>query len=197
MYNIKAMKVSLYRASILVVICVFLSGCAGSVMKYINPNANFTYIKKVAILPFNNFAGDRYAGEKVRANLTIEMMSRGVFEIAEQGEVSKVLELVLRAAGVTEGGVGNVDKETLKLIGERLGVQAVVLGTVYEYQGQGASSVVSIAARMIDTNSGIVLWTAKSDVSGTSVARKIIGIEEYDVTSLSRKAVKQVVDTLL
>ncbi len=197
MYNNHKMKMTITRAVALGLL-VFLSGCVGGTVRYINPNANFSYIKNVAVLPFNNFSGDRYAGEKVRSALTVDLMSRGVFEITEKGEVSKVLALVLRSSGGTEGTVVDADKETLKLIGERLGVQAVVLGSVYEFgKSHQGGAVVSISVRMIDTSSGIVLWTAKSDISGTNIPRQIIGVEETNKTVLTRKAVKSALDTLL
>jgi TolB-like protein len=174
------------------------AGCASpSVIRYINPEANFSYIKKVAILPFNNMSSDRHAGERVRNNLTVDLMSRGVFGVKERGEVSKVMRLVLRAAGYEEGGLLEVDQETFKLIGEKLGVQAVILGSVDEYEGRGGRSVVTLSVRMHDTSSGIVLWQARSTAVGTSTFRKVMGVDELDRSLLTSKAVKDVLDTLL
>lgn len=209
MYNIKEnelrMVKRLIRSVFVVLVMLALVGCGGAgsalniggTVRYINPDANFSYIKKVAVLPFNNLTSDRYAGEKVRGAVTVDLMSRGVFDVIEQGEVSKVLNMLLRAAGVSAGSVMEADFETLKLLGERLEVQAVLMGSVYEYESQRGSSVVSLAIRLIDTSSGTVLWTAKSDVSGSTMWRKMIGIEEADTTVLGRRAVKNALDTLL
>ncbi|MCK5237078.1 MAG: hypothetical protein KAR06_08840 [Deltaproteobacteria bacterium] len=196
MYNMLNMKKTAIRTIFLLILTFVSVGCVGGSMKYVNPNANFSYIKNVAVLPFNNFSADKHAGEKVRATLAIDLMSRGDFEVMEQGEVSSVLTMVFRSAGLREGDVAAVDKETLRLIGERLGVQAVILGTVYEYSATVNSALVSISVRMIDTSSGIVLWTAKSDYSGTSIVRKIFGIEQQDKSILTRKAVRQALNTL-
>ncbi|MFZ3073272.1 MAG: hypothetical protein WA162_08515 [Thermodesulfobacteriota bacterium] len=166
-------------------------------MRYVNPDANFSYIKKVAVLPFNNMSGDRFAGEKVRSAVMIDLLSRGAFDILEQGEVSKTISLVMRAAGVAEGTVLEPDKETLKLLGEKLGVQAIVIGSVEEYEGLGGGVIVSISTRMLDTSSGIILWQAHSSVSGASVWRRILGVEETDKTFLTRKVVRKIIDTLL
>ena len=177
---------------------IFVGGC-GSTIRYINPTANFSYIKKIAVLPFNNLSDDGYAGEKIRNTLMVDLMSRGVFEVVEQGEVTKVLSVIFREAGVEEGRAVPVDKETLKLIGEKLSVQAVILGSVDEYSGAGGGGggVVSIGVRMIDTGSSIILWQAKTTETGRSVLRKLIGIEEVDRSELTRKAVKSALDTLL
>jgi TolB-like protein len=186
------------RIRTLVLLLIFsVAGCTGSVMRYITPEANFSFIKKVAILPFNNMSKDRFAGEKVRNTMTVDLMSRGVFEVMERGEVSKVMGLVFRAAGFEEGSAVDVDKETLKLLGERLGVQAIILGSVDEYESGGRRSIVSVSVRMLDTSSGIVLWQAKSTAVGTSTWRTLLGLEEQDRSTLTRAAVKDALDTLL
>jgi TolB-like protein len=195
MYNSNMTNVTIRTLALLLIISVV--GCKGAVIRYINPEANFSYIKKVAILPFNNMSNDRFAGERVRNTLTVELMSRGVFDVMERGEVSKVMGLVLRAAGFEEGSAVEVDKETLKLLGERLGVQAVILGSVDEYESGGRRAVVSLSVRMLDTSSGIILWQAKSTATGTSIWRTIVGLEEQDRSTLTRAAVKGALDTLL
>ncbi len=177
-------------------IAVLLLGCSAKVVRYVNPEANFSYIKKVAVLPFNNFSSDRFAGEKVRTAIMVELLSRGVFDVVEEGEVNKVVGMVLRAAGAFEGGVFEPDRETIRILGERLGVQAIIIGSVEEYGG-GREGVVSISARMIDTSSGIVLWQAKAYETSSSAWRKILGIEELDRTVLTTKAVRKLLDTLL
>ncbi len=177
-------------------IAILLVGCSAKVVRYVNPEANFSYIKRVAVLPFNNFSSDRFAGEKVRTAIMVELLSRGVFDVVEEGEVNKVVSMVLRTAGAVEGGVFEPDRETIKMLGERLGVQAVIVGSVEEYGG-GREGVVSISARMIDTSSGIVLWQAKAYETSASAWRKILGIEELDRTVLTTKAVRRLLDTLL
>lgn len=197
MYNKTTVKIKFFLCFSLLVF--FIGGCGGSTLRYVNPTANFSYIKKVAVLPFNNLSDDKYAGERIRNTLTVDLMSRGAFEVVEQGEVTKILGVVFREAGVEEGRAVQVDKETLKLVGEKLSVQAVILGSVDEYSGGGytGSGVVSLAIRMLDTNSGIVLWQAKATETSKSIWRKLLGIEEVDRSELTRNVVKNVLDTLL
>lgn len=182
---------------LMLILLISVTGCASSVIRYVNPEANFSYIKKVAVLPFNNMSTDKFAGERVRNAITVDLLSRGVFDVMERGEVTKVMGLVFRAAGFEEGEAVEVDKETLKLLGERLGVQAVILGSVDEYESGVGRSVVSLSVRMLDTSSGIVLWQAKSTATGTSAWRSIVGIAEQDRSTLTRNAVKEALDTLL
>ncbi|VAV83146.1 hypothetical protein MNBD_DELTA01-287 [hydrothermal vent metagenome] len=182
---------------ILILLLLTVAGCGGKVVRYINPEANFSYIRKVAILPFNNLSSDRYAGEKVRAALTVDLLSRMTFEVMEQGEVSKVLTLVMRATGAEEGMVLELDKETLKLLGERLGVQAVILGSVDDYESRRDGGVVSVSVRMLDTSSGLILWQAKASATGSSLTRKMLGLDSKNSSDLTRKAVSRALNTLL
>ena len=175
---------------------IFVGGCGGSVTRYVNPTANFSYIRKVAVLPFNNLSDDRYAGERIRSTLIVDLMSRGAFDVVEQGEVTKVIGVIFREAGVEEGKAVPVDKEALKLIGEKLSVQAVILGSVDEYSSSGGN-VVSVAMRMLDTSSGIILWQAKATETGRSVWRKLVGIEDVERSELTKSVVKRILDTLL
>ncbi len=178
----------------------FLWGCGGGrTLTYVNPAANFSYIKKVAILPLNNMSEDKFAGEKIRNALTVELMSRQLFDVVEQGETKKALNVILPGRGVREGMVIEVDKELLKLIGEKLGVQAVIVGSVDEYSGRSYNQerIVSLSLRMLDTSSGLVLWQTKVTKSGRSMWRKLIGLDEVDTTDLSIDVVRMAIDTLL
>ena len=183
-----------------IVLLFVLAGCGGgTTIRYINPAANFSYIKKVAVLPFNNLSNDKYAAERVRSVVIVDLMSRGLFDVMEQGEVTKVLNVIFREAGIEEGRAVQIDKDTLKIIGDRLGVQAVILGSVDEYATSPTQKggVVSISLRMIDTSSGIILWQANATESGASVWRKIVGLEEVDRSKLTRGAVRKALDTLM
>lgn len=174
-------------------------GCGGTTIKYLNPTANFSYIKKVAVVPFSNFSDDRYAGEKVRNALTVELLSRHAFDVIEHGEVSKALNLI-REGGFEESKNIQMDKETVKMVGGKLGVQALLMGAVNDYSGgRGgfAHNVVSISVKMIDTESGTVLWQASTSKVGGGVVRKMLGLEDVDMNILTNRAVKTVLDTLL
>jgi hypothetical protein len=57
--------------------------------------------------------------------------------------------------------------------------------------------VVALSIRMLDTNSGIVLWQARTTAIGGSVWRKMVGIDDIDMSELTPLAVQQALDTLL
>lgn len=174
-------------------------GCGGTTIKYLNPTANFSYIKKVAVVPFSNFSDDKYAGEKVINALTIELLSRHAFDVIEHGEISKALNLI-KEGGFEENKNIQMDKETIKLLGGKLGVQAIIMGAVNDYSGSrggSANNVVSISVKMIDIELGTILWQASTSKVGGGVGRKMLGLEDVDMSILTNQAVKTVLDTLL
>lgn len=178
---------------------ILFYGCGGTTIRYLNPTANFSHIKKVAVAPFSNFSDDRYAGEKVINALTIELLSRYAFDVIEHGEVSKALSLI-KEGGFEENKNIELDKEKIKLLGEKLGVQAIIMGAVNDYSGSRggpANNVVSISVKMIDIESGTILWQASTSKLGGSVGRKMLGLEDADMSILTNRAVKTVLDTLL
>lgn len=181
------------------ILSVLFFGCGSTTIKYLNPTANFSYVKKVAVVPFSNFSDDRYAAEKVRNALTIELLSRQAFDVIEHGEVSNALNLI-KEVGFEENKNIHFDKETIKLIAGKLGVQAIIMGAVNDYtggKGGFSNNVVSISVKMIDSESGTVLWQASTSKVGGGVTRKILGLEDVEMSILTNRAVKTVLDTLL
>ena len=177
-----------------------LYGCGGApTIRYMNPTANFTYVKKVAILPFSNFSDDKFAAEKVRGAFTINLMTRNAFEILEQGEVSKVFGSV-KEEGAGEGAaIIQIDKATIKQLGGKLGVQAIIMGSVNDFSassGRVSDNLISITVKMIDVDSGTILWQAATSQSGSSLGRKLLGLEQIDMNVLTNRAVKKVLNTL-
>lgn len=202
MYNFvrKQERFSMYRRKIFSLIVIFImvsftAGCSSNTVKYINPTADFSYIKKVAIVPFNNLTNDGYASEKLRSILTVEILSRKYFDLVEQGQTRKVVTQILRAQGIPEGSSASYDTETIKLIGEELGVQAILIGGVNEYPSRG-SSVASLSLKMIDTGSGVVLWQVITAVKGTNAFKSFLGMEDSSPIDLAFRVVKRALNTL-
>ena len=188
------------------VVCNFLTflailnGCGTAPPKqYIKSGANFQYIKKVAVLPFNNLTDDRYASEKVKSIVIMDILESGVFEVAEEGEVNKAVADVFREMGFREGELVVMDTESIKRIYEKLGVQALFIGSVESYgQSRGGSpyAVASISIKLVESNSGITLWRGVYSEKGSSVARTILGMEQKNEIELSRNVSKRLLSTL-
>ncbi len=180
---------------------VFFAGCGVTRPKqYVRKAANFQFIKKVAIIPFNNLTEDEYAGEKIKNALVMELLERGVFDVAEEGEVNQVVAGVFREMGFTEGDLVSLDIEAIQRISERLGVQDLFLGTVESYgisrTGGASRQRVSISLRLAEAKSGLTLWRASHSLKGSSLLRQIFGMEQKDELQISKDVAEALLDTL-
>ncbi len=189
------------------VFCLFygvVSGCgvkAGKGPKqFVKETANFQFIKKIAILPFNNMSDDKYAGEKIKNAVLMEVLERGLFEVAEEGEVNKVIAEVFREMGFAEGDLVSLDIETVQRIAERLETQALFIGTVESYGLDRTSgtpqAMVSLSLRLVDAKSGVTLWRAFHSEKGSSLWRRILGVEQKDELVLTQEIARKLLDTL-
>ncbi len=187
---------------ILLLMMVLVISCVrGGVRHYLNPSANFQYIKRIAILPFNNLTDEKFAGERVRSLVIIELLSRGTFDIVEIGEVATTMRGVYEESGYREGELVPINKNIAKKLGERLDVQALILGSVEEYgvsrSGTSSTPIISLSLRMVDTNSGEILWQASCNKRGGNYIGRIFGVNEKTMSGLTMEVAKKIIDTLL
>lgn len=183
---------------------IILSGCfnvkGGGPKQYVRKAANFQFIKKIAVIPLNNLSDDEYAGEKIKNAVVIEILERGIFDLAEEGEVNQVVAGVFKEMGFAEGDLIALETEAIQKISERLGVQALLMGTV-EFYGMSRSGGVphqrvSISLRLSEAKSGLTLWRASHTVRGSNFLRTILGLQQKDELRLSRDIAKALLDTL-
>lgn len=159
-------------------------GCAKtSVRGYLKPGLTVSHVKSIAPLPFDNISGHPDAGKKVDNLLFTELVRTGLFEIAEMGEVEKSLRS-LRIRTTAE-----VDLPKLQKLAEQLNVQAVIVGSVDEYELRqergGTLPVVAVSARMLDVQTGDILWAISHSHDGDDW-EKVFGFGR--VVSLSQLA---------
>ncbi len=181
-----------------------LAGCAyfdEGPKHFVLESANLEYIKKVAVLPFNNLTADNYAGEKLKSAVIMEVLERDVFEVAEDGEVNKVIAEVFRDLGYREGDLVALDMETIQIVSEKLDTNAVFVGTVESYgqtrSGSGTYSIVSMNLQLIEANSGTTIWRGSYSKVGHSALKTVFGMEQQNELSITREVVKMLLDTLI
>jgi hypothetical protein len=175
--------------------CIFMVSCASVPTSYIHPSSDFTSIKKVAVLPFSNFTQDQFAGQKIQDIFVIELLSRNIVDIAEAGEVHRILN----DNRVTD--VEKMSQDAIKKVGSDLGVQALVLGTVQEFQidrmGPTASASVVLSFKMIEVDSGVVIWTTSVSREGAGLATKLFGFGAAKKSKVARDLVREALKSLI
>lgn len=182
-----------YWALTCMLIIILLPACGGP-GSYVHPQADLTYIKSVAVVPFRNLTQEKGAEEKVMNVVATEILRRGVFDVVEFGEVAKVL----REEGFKDPG--SVSKRVAEKAAERLNVQAFVLGSVDEY---GASQTggdlypeVSVSLKLLDAKSYTILWESSHSVKGATVLDRLFGIGKKSRSDLARELIEEMFDTL-
>src|SRR3989338_3193547 len=172
---------------------LLIAGCTVSA-KPVQPSDAGKKRKKIAVLPFYNMSGQKDAGKIVANVFVTEMFKSGRFRVEEPGNV---VQFMIQERMDT---IGEIEIERLKILGKRLSVDAVVVGTVEEFDdGRGGaypSPIVSITARMIDSNSGQLIWSAQNKKKGDDYIIIFDFGEIRSVTTLTQKVVKELIDTI-
>lgn len=189
---------------------LFVSACATPNVA-INPRANFSAIKRVAVLSFNGPRGDLAADL-----LTQSLIARGADVVERQR-----LDSVMREQSLTASSA--FDPATAKQLGKLLGVDALFVGTVGEstpassyivsgskdpivtnvtqvsgnniysegsVMGMPNSQLLSTTAnvamlsRMVDVQTGSILWSASMSYEGFDTTSAMTAIADAFISSL-------------
>ncbi|MFH1288701.1 MAG: CsgG/HfaB family protein [bacterium] len=181
-----------HRRKLIWLICIgvlLTVGCGASMRTYLKEEAPLHKVKKLAILPFDNMSKDKSAGEKLAYIFSIELMTSEQFRVVEPGEVEKALkEVKVRA----KGGIGTLEISDVQKIGEALGVDAVLLGTIDTFEmGKKEDPIISMDIHMLDTKDGSLIWQVNYIATGGSFAYLLDFGKITSTEMLSRRMVKK------
>jgi len=194
---------------------IFLAGIAAfgctKPHVYIHSSPGLDRIKKVAVMPFDNFTKDAKASEKVRTNFVIEFLRTGSFNVIDIGEVDRILRRAglsysanqnatptINVPGTEEGKADSIPLS--KRIGDVLNVEAILVGSVEEYSVQRVADriipEVSISTRLIDAETGVIIWASAHTRRG-SAGIPIFGWGKVTSLSvLSQQVIQEMVNSL-
>jgi polysaccharide biosynthesis protein PelC len=160
-----------------------IAGCGSnvSVKPFADPSMASIIEGGIAVLPFDNLSESRSAGKTMENMLLIELLKQSSVRFVNPGEVSQALqdERIRLATSMS--------REALRNLGARLEVSSVVQGVVQEYSmqrltasgGSGEVPVVSVTIRMLDVETGAIIWAASSTRRGNDT-EKVFGIGRVD-----------------
>ncbi len=184
------------RGIIILLVMILTCSCAGvrpTIKSYLRPGVDPRYVKKVAVLKFANHTSDKLAGEKIRDLVIMEALALKKFDVVEKGLVDEVL---------SEEGVDvnfALNKETIKRIGAKLKVPAVLVGSVItmekKREGGYTYPVVAISLRLIDVASGKVIWEATGVETGYSIWGRIFGWAPSNEIEVSMSLIEKLLKT--
>ncbi|MBI4682022.1 MAG: hypothetical protein HY757_02845 [Nitrospirae bacterium] len=186
----------LKMSALLIAFCslIFLSGCSASSSKqYVRPSLNIGAFKRVAVLPLENYTSDKYANEIIRSKIIIELLSRGI-DVIEPGEVVVTMkELKVRSLNA-------LSVEDIKIMGEMLKIDAVIVGSVERYGISKGISVsypeVSVQLMLFESATGSIAWSVWHTTGGASFWTRHFGAEGPTLDKTSAQVIKKAFDTL-
>lgn len=177
-----------------------LAGCAGKMKptEFTNTKFDFSFVERVAVLPFENLSGDRQAGARATRLTITELLSSGSVEVVEPGQVQAALS---ELPGARVGRVAPPSTRDIISLGKTLGVQAVLVGTVTESEsfrsGAVMIPVVTLDVHMVETDTGATVWAATHTEKGGSVGARVLGTGGQPISETTRRCVRQLLGTLV
>jgi len=157
------------------VVLLSLSGCgsSSSTKFFQRENTSLAYIQTVAVLPFEGGGN----APRIREFTMTQVLASGLFDVVDKGRVDNLLQEEALAAGTP------LDEVTLRRLGQRLNVQAFILGAVQQVttsRGSAAFPEITMTLRLVDSETGSLLWQASGRGSGYSVADRLFGMAPKD-----------------
>lgn len=177
------------------VILLFHYGCGkGTPGFYISQDVDFSFIKRVAVLPFENLTNERFAGDTVRQVVISELLATGLVDVTVPGDPIAVIKKLRLKPNEP------LNAKQIRNLGKELKVQAVILGAVNEFgevrYGNVSSPEVTITIMMADTNSGSIIWSVTKTKGGASFWDRHFGSRTDTMSETVLKVVREALQTL-
>ncbi len=153
---------------------VLFVGCASS-NEFVRDDVDLSQYQRIAVLPLSDHASEPGSGNQVADILSMNLLNSPII-VVDRTQTMQIL------AEQLAGAVGIIDASTAPEIGRILGVQALLTGSINEWQSfetniqmvQGADpammpvSAAGISLKLIDVETGQVVWagSARGTVTG-------------------------------
>jgi len=157
-------------------------------------DVDFSTIKRVAVLPFENFSSERNAEDMVRQLVITELLASRLVDVTVPGEATAAIEKMGIKTPAT------LDAQQIKALGSALKVQAVILGSVNRFgearTGTVSAPEVSVTLMMAETNAGTVVWSITKSEGGASFMARYFGARTDTMSETALKVVREALQTL-
>jgi TolB-like protein len=160
---------------ILLAVLITQAGCgSGSMTRaFMREGATLGHIQTVAVLPFENLGGGAGTAQRSREITMIQLLTSGLFDVVDKGRVDSLLRDEIIEPGAP------LDNATLRRLGQRLGTQAFIVGSIEQgVESRGASTYpeINLTLRLLDAETGTLLWQATGRGSGYSLVDRLFGL---------------------
>ncbi len=186
-----------YRREIRIALALglaLLAGCAPQTTHFIHPDVDLSFVKSCAVVPFHNLSADRFAAARLQPVFLAELLQTEALDIVDPGAT---------LAACNRLGLGSdtpLTPEQVVTLGEALGAQAIFTGTVEDYgqrrSGGDQTCALTASFSMLETETGTMVWNAQVSRDGSSFWRKLFGGDSASQHEVSRRAVRDALESL-
>ncbi len=181
--------------AMILMIFIFL-GCRGNAPVYhINPDVDFSFFKRVAVMPLDNLTTQKTAGKIVKQVVISELLSSGLVDVVIPGEVM---------AAINELGIQNISslsKKEINALGKALNVEALIIGSVEQYGEVRVAGVaapeVTITLMMAEIESGNIIWSITLTRGGLDFMARHFGAKSETMSEIVQGVVRESIQTLV
>lgn len=181
---------------VLLLLALVITGCAGKFdsQEFMRENVDMGAVSRIAVLPFQNFTGDIFVAERTRDIVTTQLLALGIADVVDRGLVDSVM-----AEEVIDPKLP-VDQINMKRLGQRLNVQAFLLGTIdmagEKKSGSLAYPVLGVTLRLVDAQAGMIIWQSSGRWTSETVLGRLFGMKPTDDFHVSLELMKRMLRPL-
>ncbi len=162
---------------------------------HIREDIDFSFIKRVAVIPLENLTNEKFAGEIVRQVVISELLASGLVDVVVPGDVMSAINTL----GIQP--ITSPDAKQIKALGDMLKVQAIVMGSVEEYGETRIGNIsvpeVTITLMMADTGTGSIIWSVTKTRAEASFMAKHFGAKTKSMSETVLAVVREAIQTLV
>jgi TolB-like protein len=161
---------------------------------HIREDVDFSFIKKVAVLPFENNSDNKSAGEIVRQLVISELLASGLVDVVYSGDVMAAL----KRQDIRE--ITSLTSKQIRNLGKDLKVQAIITGSVNRFgmtrMGKISAPEVTVTIMMADTDTGSIIWSTTVTRGGADFWARHFGTRAETLSETALAVVREAIATL-
>lgn len=178
----------------MLLLLIGVGACSSGTSSFIRTDADFSFVSRAAILPFQNLSQDLHAGTRMQSVFMASVLEQDALAMVDLGETLNSMGKLRIPAGAA------LSPEQIVALGKDLQVDALFMGTVEEYGIERMSNervvVVTASFTMVETQTGSVIWKSQVHKNGTSFLRKLFGGGSASLFDVSSHTVDTALGTL-
>jgi hypothetical protein len=156
---------------------------------------DFSLIRVVAVLPFANLAPQTAAAERVRDVFITALQAEGTLYVLPPGEIARALSRTPIANPATPSA------EEAVAFAKAIGADALITGSLLEYgegrSGSATSNYISVSAKMIEGQTGKVVWSTVVTKGGVGLGARLFGGGGKPMNDVTLEAVEELTRRLM